>query len=386
MSDSNSQKALLALLFGNLIIGTGVLLPAGMLNTLTADLNVNAASAGLMMTIGGIVVGFGAPILAGLTSRIDRRMLLTIALVLYAVGHIASALATNLTTLLVLRAVTVAGAAIFTPQAAATIGLIVPPERRGAAIGFIFIGWSLASVIGIPLGSLMGEAIGSKATFALMAGLSIVGMAAVFVFIPSGLKVQPLQLSSWLAVLRNRKLILVLIVTLFCLSGQFVMFTYLAPVLRDAYGLTSQWIAAIFFVSGLAGVGGSTLASRYVGKFGADKSVLIALSALAIGLAVVAVGWGNAFAFLIGACFWSAGGFAANSVQQGRLVGIAPALASATVALNSSFVYFGQSVGSATGGRLIANGASAIMPLSGLAFILAGIAISYVASRTIEPK
>ena len=258
----------------------------------------------------------------------------------------------------------------------------MPPERRGAAIGFIFIGWSLASVVGIPLGSLLGEAFGSKLTFALMAGLSLVGMILVYVYIPAGLKVQPLQVSSWLAVFRNKKLLLVLLVTLLSMSGQFVMFTYLAPILRDAYGLTSQWIAAIFFISGLAGVFGSTLASRYVGKYGVDKSVLAALSALAIGLLLVAAGWGNALAFLIGACLWSAGGFAANSVQQGRLVGIAPALASATVALNSSFVYFGQSVGSATGGNLIASYAGVAMPLTGLAFITAGIAVSYIASRT----
>jgi MFS transporter, DHA1 family, inner membrane transport protein len=380
MADANSPKAVWALLFGNLVIGTGVLLPAGMLNTLTTDLGVNAASAGLMMTVGGIVVGFGAPVLAGLTSRIDRRTLLAFALALYVAGQVASAFATNLTMLLLLRAVTVAGAAIFTPQAAATVSLIVPPARRGAAIGFIFIGWSLASVVGIPLGSLLGEAVGSKATFALMGSLSLAGMLAVFAFIPSGLKVEPLQLSSWLAVVRNRKLILVLLVTLLSMSGQFVMFTYLAPILRDAYGLTSQWIASIFFFSGLAGVAGSTLASRYVGKFGADKSVLIALFSLAAGLAFVAVGWGNAVVFLIGASLWSAGGFAANSVQQGRLVGIAPALASATVALNSSFVYFGQSVGSASGGALIANGAGVEMPLFGLAFILAGIGVSAAAS------
>ncbi|MGL4404141.1 MAG: MFS transporter [Notoacmeibacter sp.] len=382
MAKANSQKALWVLLFGNLVIGTGVLLPAGMLNTLTTDLSVSAASAGLLLTVGGIVVGFGAPVLAALTSRIDRRMLLTGALLLFVLGHAASALTSNLTLLLYFRALTVAGAAIFTPQAAATVGLIVPAEKRGAAIGFIFIGWSMASVIGIPLGALLGEAVGSKATFGLMALLSLAALLAVFSIVPKGLKVQPLQFSSWLAVFKSRKLLLVLLVTLCGLSGQFVMFTYLAPILRDSYGLGSNYVALIFFISGLAGVGGSMLASRYVGKFGADQSVLFALLAVAFGFIIVAAGWGNAFAFLIGACLWSAGGFASNSIQQGRLVGIAPALASATVALNSSFVYFGQSVGSATGGRLIAEQAGPSLPLSGLAFICLGLALSFAASRT----
>jgi predicted MFS family arabinose efflux permease len=108
--------------------------------------------------------------------------------------------------------------------------------------------------------------------------------------------------------------------------------------------------------------------------------MMIALGAVAVGLALVAAGWGNAWVFLAGACLWSAGGFAGNSIQQGRLVGIAPALASATVALNSSFVYFGQSVGSATGSQLISGGAGIAMPLAGLAFIAMGLACSVLAA------
>lgn len=381
MFETHSQKALWALLFGNLVIGTGVLLPAGMLNTLTIDLNVSAASAGLLMTVGGIVVGFGAPLLAGITSKIDRRFLLCAALFLYVVGFAASAFVTDLNLLLVMRALTVVGAAIFTPQAAATVGLLVPMEKRGAAIGFIFIGWSLASVFGIPLGALLGDAIGSKATFALMAAFAAFAAMTVLVYVPAGLKVQALQLSSWLQVMRSPKIILVLLVTLCGLSGQFAVFTYLAPILRSSYGVSANTIAMIFFVSGVAGVLGNILATRKIGSLGIDRTIVIALLSVASGLAIVAIGWGNAIAFVIGASLWSAGGFAANSVQQSRLVAIAPALASATVALNSSFVYFGQSVGSAVGGTLIAHGAGPSMPLAGLAFILAGIALSYLASR-----
>jgi MFS transporter, DHA1 family, inner membrane transport protein len=219
----------------------------------------------------------------------------------------------------------------------------------------------------------------------LMAGLSVAAMAAIVWFVPAGLKVQPLQLSSWLAVLRNAKLLLVLLVTLLSLSGQFVMFTYIAPVLRDAYGLGTDGIALAFFISGVAGVAGSMLASRFIGRLGPDRGALIALAAVAAGLAIVAGGWGSAIAFVVGACLWSAGGFAANSIQQGRLVGIAPALASATVALNSSFVYFGQSIGSATGARLIADGPGLEMPLAGLALITAGLTASVLAARAAKP-
>src|SRR5580765_5310237 len=127
---SSPQAALWAFFAGNFIIGTGILLPAGMLNDLSAGLGVSPATAGLLMIAGGIVVGFGAPVFATFTSRFDRRHLLVGSLMFYAAGHALSALAPDFWTLLALRAVTVVSAGIFTPQAAATVGLMVPTEKR----------------------------------------------------------------------------------------------------------------------------------------------------------------------------------------------------------------------------------------------------------------
>ncbi len=379
MKDDRSRRVLWALLFGNLVIGTGVLLPAGLLKVIMADMDIAAARAGLIMTVGGIVVGIGAPLLAGFTSRIDRRLLLTVALALYVAGHAGAALCTDFTQVLVFRALTVAGAAIFTPQAAATVGLLVPPERRGAAIAFIFIGWSLASVLGIPLGSLLGDALGWRATFLLMAGLSAAGAAMVWAVLPGGLRVTPLQLSSWVRVLTDLRLMTVLAVTMFAMSAQFVMFTYISPVLSKAYGMEGRAIALVFLIVGAAGVLGNIAASRLGGAFGLERSILLALAFVGTGMAVIWAGWGDYRAFLLGGCLWGAGGFASNSMQQSRLVALAPLLASATVALNTSFVYLGQSLGSVTGGRLIADGPVPDMAAAGVAFIAAAMVLSVAA-------
>jgi MFS transporter, DHA1 family, inner membrane transport protein len=381
MSMDSSRRILWVLLFGNLVIGTGVLLPAGLLSVIMAGVGVSAAEAGLLLTVGGLVVGFGAPILAASTSRIDRRVLLVVALVLYVIGHLASALTSNLTLLLVFRALTVAGAAIFTPQAAATAALVVPAERRGGAIAFIFIGWSLASVIGIPLGSLLGAAIGWQQTYLLMAGLSAVAALAVWIVLPGGLRVQRLDLAAWSGVLTNARLLVVLAVTMFSMSGQFTLFTYVSPVLSGIYGLDGQGIALVFLAVGVAGVVGNTVAARAASGFGVERSILLALSAVAAGLALIWVGWGSLWAFVAGGCLWGLGGFAANSLQQSRLVALAPALASATVALNTSAVYLGQSLGSATGAALIADGPGPEMPFAGFAFALAAMALSILAAR-----
>lgn len=379
MTDRDANRALWALLAGNLLIGTGVLLPAGLLSVMMADLGIAAGQAGLIVTVGGLVVGFGAPVLAGLTSQVDRRLLLAVALGLYVLGHVGAAVTSDFGLLLAFRALTVVGAAIFTPQAAATVGLLVPTDRRGGAIAFIFIGWSLASVLGIPLGSLAGEAIGWRTTYLVMAGLSALGMVLVWRVVPGGLRVQALALASWVRVLTDLRLLCVLAVTMFSMSGQFTLFTYVSPILTQGYGLGADAVGLTFLASGAAGVAGNYAASRLAGRFGVERSILAALVSVCAGLLVIAAGWGSYGAFLAGVCLWGLGGFAANSLQQSRLVSMAPALASATVALNTSVVYLGQSLGSATGGQLIAAGPGAAMALAGAGFAALAAALSVLA-------
>ena len=294
-------------------------------------------------------------------------------------GHAAAAFTTDFTALLVLRALTVAGAAIFTPQAAATVGLLVPPERRGTAIAFIFIGWSLASVLGIPAGSLLGAAIGWRATFGLMAALSGLGAVMVWAVLPGGLRVAPLNPAIWLRVLTDLRLLAVLAVTMFAMSGQFTLFTYISPILGGEYGLGPHAIALVLLAGGAAGVAGSIAATRFATRIGLERSIFAALALVAAGQALIWAGWGQPAAFALGAVLWNFGGFPANSLQQGRLVALAPALASATVALNTSFVYLGQSLGAATGGQLIAGGPSPRLAVAAVAFVLAAMVLSYAA-------
>jgi len=379
--EAPQRLALWSLLFGNFVIGTGVLLPAGLLNVLGADLHVPPATAGLLLFAGGLVVGVGAPVLAGLTSRFDRRVLLAVSAAIFAVGHGLAALAPEFWSLLVIRTVTMVAAALFTPQAAATIGLLVPPQRRSEAIAFIFIGWSLASVVGIPLGSILGTAFGWRATFLVMAVLAAVSCVGVMLSLKPDLRVQPLQFSSWVAVFKNPALLCILLVTLLSMSGQFTVVSYLAPILREAFAATPNNIALMFGIFGVAGVLGNYLATKAIRRFGVDRAILVALCFLIAGLGMFGLFFGN---YVMGciACFtWGLGTFSSNSLQQSRLVVIAPPLAAATVALNTSAVYLGQSVGAATGGFAIKDGISASVAWMALGFLAVAIALSMTATR-----
>ena len=383
---SNNSLSLWLLLFGNFIIGTGILLPAGLLNDFTADFKITASQAGMLLLVGGLVVGIGAPVLAALTSRIDRRVLLTSALLLYAAGHIAAVLAPSFTLQVLLRAVTVIGAAIFTPQAASTVGLLVPPDKRAGAIAFIFIGWSAASVAGIPLGTLLSSALGWRMVYGIMAGLSVLAALGVWFTLKPNLFATPLSLAAWKETFSSPLLWLVFMVTLLSMSAQFTMFGYIAPILRDGFAASPQMISVMFAVVGVAGVIGNTIASRVVARLGIDRVIAVALLSLCVGFAGFALLWGQLLPALIAAAFWGLGSFSSNSLQQSRLVALAPHLAAATVALNTSVVYLGQSIGSVAGGRMVDAGRMTATPFVALAFMAAALAVSLLAERLTRRK
>jgi MFS transporter, DHA1 family, inner membrane transport protein len=375
------RGALWSLLFGNFVIGTGVLLPAGLLNVLGSDLGVTPSTAGLLLFSGGLVVGVGAPILAGFTSSIDRRLLLTVSAAIYAIGHVLAALAPEFWSLLIIRTITMIAAALFTPQAAATVGLIVPAEKRSQAIAFIFLGWSMASVVGIPLGSILAAQIGWRTTFFAMGGLSAVAMIGVWLLLRPGLRVQPLQLASWVAVFKNPLMLCILMVTLLSMSGQFTLVSYLAPTLREAYGASQPDIAVFFAIFGVAAVSGNYLATQAIGRFGVDRAVLVALFFLIAGMSLFGFFFGNYALACLAGVVWGLGSFSSNSLQQSRLVAAAPSLAAATVALNTSAVYLGQSIGAAAGGFVIKAGISASIAWAAVGFLVLAGVFSITAQR-----
>ena len=381
MTGSRINLTLWTMMFGNFVIGTGVLLPAGMLNQLSAELHVDTATAGLLLLVGGIVVGIGAPVLAMMTTRVDRRLLLTLSMLLYAVGHLVSAFTNDFWSLLIVRALMISGAGLFSPQAAATVGLLVPSERRASAFAFIFIGWSVASVGGIPIGALLGDLIGWRMVFAIMAGLSLLSAIAVWFSVPPKLFGAPLSLKSWATVFTSPALLCVLLVTLLSMSGQISVLGYLGPILKQVTAATVLQISLAFAIAGGAGVIGNTLGSNMVRYMAVDRVIAWALVSLCVGFAVFTVMFGNYWGMIAGMALWGLGTFSSNSLQQSRLVQLAPPLASATVALNTSAVYLGQAIGSGVGGQMIKSGATAVSGYNALGFLVLALAASLYATR-----
>jgi len=369
-----------SLLFGNFVIGTGVMVVPGTLNDIGSSLSVSVPVAGQLITASAAMMCIGAPLLASVVAGWDRRRLLALTMVWYALFLGLSALMPDFTSLMVVRVLAVVAPAIFTPQAAACIGLLVTPEQRGRAITFVFLGWSVASVVGMPMGAWIGGTLGWRAAFGVVAALSAISAAWVWRSLPNGIKPPAFSRAAWGETLQSRALMLCVAVTLLYSAGQFILFSYFAPYFKVHLQVSPAEFSLLLACFGACGLFGNVVMSRYIDRIGAPRAVMWAVGSMALSLLVWPLADTLAIAALV--CVpWGLGCFASNSAQQARLVGIAPLLASGSIALNSAAMYAGQALGAGSGGWLIAHGQLDALHWFGLAGLLAAMAMSWWASR-----
>jgi predicted MFS family arabinose efflux permease len=325
-----------------------------MLGELSSGLGVTIRDAGLLITFGAIILCIGSPVTAWLTSRIERRTLLAVTLGVLALTNAASAFAVDYTGLLIIRLVMLAVGALYTPQAAGTAALIMPPEKRGSTIAYIFLGWSLAAAVGLPLITFIASRYGWRSVYG---SIGLIGCCSSLLLawrLPRGLLGAPVDLKTWADVGRNRTILRLLSITMLQMSGQFVVFTFMGPLLAKLTNAGPDAVALAFAAYGFSGFIGIAIATRIVDTWGPYRTSILSNALLLTGVAGWALSAGSYILMACSVAIWGLGFASTNSMQQVRLVTAAPNLASASVSLNTSALYIGQALGSAIGGVLYA--------------------------------
>ncbi len=372
-----------ALMIGNFVTGVSIIAPAGMLPELSHEFGITIDKAALLITFGAVVLCIGSPVTAWLTGRFDRRLLLSATVGVMALAQFASMIAPSYAVLMAVRLVMLAVAALFTPQAAGTAALMVPPERRGSTMSYVFLGWSLALAVGLPLITYVAGHVGWRVAFAGIGVIALLNLALLVWRIPSGLKGAPVDLATWRELARNPLVVLLLVITVLQTCGQFAVFTYLAP-LFPRLGGSAELAVAAFGIYGVLGFIGNVVASRVVDSWGGYRTSLVMMTLLLLGMTIWALGAGGV-AIMLGAMVpWGFAFSAINSMQQVRLAGAAPLFASASVSLNTSGLYVGQAIGSGIGGMLFARELYYAIGYVGVGFVVLALA-AVVASRRAGP-
>lgn len=375
------DRRLLALLAGNFVVAVNFYIVAGLLDELAAAFGVSVAQAGTLISVFAITTVIGAPLFASLSSRIDRRRLLVGTLLLCALANLAASLSQTYTQMLAIRVFAALASAVFTPQAAATIALLVPVERRPSAMSMVMLGWSFASIFGVPMGVLIGLHFGWRAAFVANVFCALVVALLVWRLLPPRLHVPPFGFRGWIEVLRNPLLLALMAGSLAISTANQTVFSYLAPLTRQLLGFDGVQLSLLLTIHGVAAVCANLAAVVLLRRVQADRmATAFALCAFA-GLLL----WPGALLWaplVFGVQFlWSLGLAGFPTVQQARLVHAGPALAGAAIALNSSAGYLGQALGASLGAAVWISPGPPYLPWVALLPAAVGIWFSFTASR-----
>ena len=177
---------ILAVLFaGAFVMGCAEMLVVGLIDLIAIDLSVSLAAAGALVTANALGLAIGGPVLTFLVTRFDRRPVLIVATALFVAGNLLPALGGDYAVFLVARVVIGAVQGLFIAAAMVTATSIVPPERAGRAMALVISGFATSSALGLPLGTLLGQAIGWRGSFTAVVALAALILAAAVVLLPS---------------------------------------------------------------------------------------------------------------------------------------------------------------------------------------------------------
>jgi DHA1 family inner membrane transport protein len=347
--------ALWALAAGAFGIGTTEFVIMGLLPQLSTDLGVGLSTAGLLVTGYALGVFVGAPIVTPLMSRLQRKTVLLGLMLLFTVGNLACALAPGYGTLMAARVLTsFAHGAFFGIGSVVATGLVAA-DKKASAIALMFTGLTLANVMGVPLGTWLGQHFGWRSTFWAVTAIGVVAMIAIALLVPRSRDEQRAHFGQELRTLGRPQVLLGFLMTVLGFGGVFAAFTYIAPILTQLAGFPDSAVSPILLLFGVGLVIGNTLG----GKF-ADRRLMPTLIGTLLILALLqAVFTFTAHAQIAAAItigLLGAAGFATVPPLQMRVLEKAAGAPNLASAFNIAAFNLGNAAGAWVGGLTIDHG------------------------------
>lgn len=365
--------------------GSGALIFSGLLEMLAADLGVSTGVAGQLQTAYVLTSAFAGPPLAFLVGRFERKTVLLSALGLALALNLICMVTRDFAHLMAFRAIIGGTAALAGPAASSAASALAPPERRGSALAIVGGGMTVAFLMGIPMGSVVGSAFGWRAAFALAAGLAALAFAGIALFLPR-VRPPPPSLGAGVTFSRTAPMFAA---TFLAFSANMVITTYIATVLRVQAGVVGAGVAAFQIMVGLGSILGLTLGGRSADRDLGRTSVT--LSFLGLGLAAAMhemeilggapAGWPTYVVVALTLFVGATSLFSVMPVVQSRLIAAAPASAPLALALNGSSASMGQAFGAAAGGAVLGAMGAPGLPLASVVIALGAAFFWWRAAR-----
>lgn len=381
------DKRIGVLALASFAMGTEAYVYAGHLEALAEDLGAPVASAGQIATVFALTYALSAPFVAGAVARFGRRGVIVSGLVLIGGLNLAAAFTPSLPVLLAIRFLCGLAAGLIGPISSVAAAELAPPEQRGKAMAIVLAGMTLAFVLGIPAGSVIGDFAGWRGTFVYAGLIALASALAIRLALPAMTGGKKADASHFRLAL-TPPVRASLLLTLIGFAATFTTIAYVGPVVARIAGLSGSGIGAMQMLIGFGSILGILVGGRVADKPAAGRVLLASFLVSTVSLALYSLlmlfpivggtvaGWHAAHVATLGILtfgmvFGAAALFARAPIIQTRLVGAIPAEARPVIlALNGSMVFFGQGLGAGIGGLAINLGG-----IEMLGFAAAGVAL-----------
>ena len=376
--------AVYALSVGSFGIGTTEFVIMGLLLDVAHDFHISITLAAWSITAYACGVVIGAPLLTPLLSRYPKKPALLFLMILFSIGNLGCGIAGNMTMLIIFRVITALAHASFFGISSVYAAELAPVDKRASAVSAVFLGATLANILGVPLGAWVGQYLGWRYTFFMVTLIGILSALAVIALVP-GRQAQPavqIRIRDELKVLRHPTVLRSLLITALGFSGVFAAFTYIAPMLKTVTGMSEHLIPPVLVLFGVGMVAGNHLGGRLTDG-GVRRALLLTLALLIVVLclfpfAIQTLPGACAAVFLLGAAMFSTipplQMQALDSSETGK---------SMVSSCNIAAFNLGNAAGAWFGGLLLTAGVSlSHIPLAGACLTASGFVI---ASVTLSP-
>lgn len=373
------NPGLLALAIGAFGIGVTEFAPMGLLPVIARDLGVSIPAAGLLISAYALGVVLGAPLMTLTTGRVPRRTLLISLAGIFTLGNLLSALSDSYGMLLAARLLTSLNHGAFFGVGSVVAAGLVAPERKAGAVAAMFMGLTIANVVGVPLATWAGEHLGWRAAFWGIAGLGLATMAALRLTLPPLAAPAGGDVKTELKLLTRPKVLAALGLTVVSSSAMFTVFTYIAPILREVTHASLSFVTAMLVTYGLGLTLGNWLGGRFADR-SVNRTLVVTLASLGAVLVLFAALMPYAMPTAILVFLWGVASFALVPPLQVGVMAAAADAPNLASSLNIGAFNLGNALGAALGGGVIAAGlgypavalAGAATSTVGLAAVLLG--------------
>ncbi len=367
--------AVFALAVGGFGIGTTEFVAMGLLPDIAASLHVTEPIAGHVISAYALGVVVGAPVIASLTARMARKTLLLGLMTVFTLGNLASVFAPTYDTLMVARFMSGIPHGAFFGIAALVAAHLMGPKNRAKAVSHVMTGLTLATVLGVPMASLLGQFFGWRSAFGLVVVIGGITLTALWHWLPDLRAMHVTSPLTELGALRRPQVWLALLIGMVGFGGMFAVYTYVATTLTDVSGLSRALVPVALMVFGLGMVVGNLVGGRM-----ADVSVVAGLyaSITALGVVLTLFVWAahNPWTAMLGLFLIGASGSSIGPALQTRLMDVAHGAKTLAAALNHSALNIANAAGAWIGGLVIAAGYGYTAPAaSGAVLAAAGLVV-----------